>query len=113
MSRNDDSVRLRHMLDACRKAVEFTTDRTAGNLEDDEMRLLALLRLLEVIGEAASGVSDDLKSRHPDLPWRQMTATRNRLIHGFFDVDPLIVWNIVTQDIPSLITKIQTLISEQ
>ncbi|MFH0907810.1 MAG: HepT-like ribonuclease domain-containing protein [bacterium] len=100
------------MLDAAVKAVSFTAHRQPEDLDRDEMLLLALLRLLEVIGEAATGVSERFKADHADLPWRQMTATRNRLIHGYFDVDPTIVWNIVTKNLPDLVAKLEKLIPE-
>jgi len=68
MSVNDDTVRLRHMLDAAKKSLEFTKGRRLEDLEADEMLQLAVVRLLEVIGEAASGVSEAVREAHPELP---------------------------------------------
>lgn len=91
MLRADDLTRLRHMLDASRKAVFFIAERQREDLDKDEKLSLALVRLLEIIGEAAGRVSPEVQRAYPDFPWRQIAATRNRLIHGYFDVDPDIV----------------------
>jgi uncharacterized protein with HEPN domain len=66
------------------------------------MFALALVRLLEIIGEAARRVSVGLRESHPEIPWAEIAGTRDRLIHGYFDVDLDIVWGIVTQDLPAL-----------
>ncbi len=72
---------------------------------------LSLVRLLEIVGEAASGISEELKQSHPDIPWHQMTAMRNRLIHGYFDINLDVVWRTIQDDLPPLIEKIDPLIS--
>ena len=101
--------RLQHMLDAARKAGEFVQGKTRADLDRDDMLMLALVRLLEVVGEAATGVPDDLRQRAPKIPWKEIAGTRNRLIHGYFDVDADIVWEIVTHDLPSLIAELEQL----
>jgi uncharacterized protein with HEPN domain len=105
MGAHEDAVRLKHMLDAAGKAVEFAKDKSRGDLDKDEKLALALVRLIEILGEAANGLSEAFKEKHPDIPWRAIIGTRNRLIHGYFDVDLDIVWNIVTRDLPSLVKK--------
>ena len=102
-----DSARLKHMLDASKKAVAFTQDRKRADLNSDEMLSLAIIRLLEIIGEAAKAVSAELKEQHPQIPWRQIAGTRDRLIHGYFNVDMEIVWTIVTKDLPKLIQNLE------
>ena len=106
---NKDTVRIRHMLDAANKALEFTKGKSRGDLDSDEKLALALVRLLEIFGEAATGLSEAFKEKHPDIPWRSVIGTRNRLIHGYFDVDLDIVWNIVTRDLPPIVKKFQEL----
>lgn len=98
-----DRVRLLHMLDAAGKAVAFTSGKTREDLGSDELLALALVRLLEVIGEASKGVSEELREQHPDIEWKAIAATRDRLIHGYYDIDQEIVWRIVTVDLVSLI----------
>ncbi|MBU4173843.1 MAG: DUF86 domain-containing protein [Actinobacteria bacterium] len=97
-----DRVRLHHMMDACRKALFFASDKTREDLENDELLALALVRLLEVIGEASKGTSEELRARCPMIKWRALAGTRDRLIHGYFDVDLDIVWKIVSVDLPQL-----------
>ena len=77
------------------------------------MVALALVRLLEVIGEAASAVTEDIRKRAPQIPWKETAWTRNRLVHGYFDVDLDIVWEIVTADLPPLITALERLVSQE
>ena len=88
---NRDIIRLREMADASKKAVNFATGRERADLDSDEMFALAIIRLLEIVGEAAKGISEDIRRRHPEIPWNQVTGTRDRLIHGYYDVDNDIV----------------------
>ncbi len=78
----DDSIRLQHMLDYARKALRFSNGKTRTNLEQDEQLMLALVRTVEVIGEAASKTSPYLQERTPSIPWADIIGTRNRLVHG-------------------------------
>jgi uncharacterized protein with HEPN domain len=106
----DDFVFLNHIVDAARKAISFTANRTRDELDTNEMLALSLIRLLEVIGEAANQVSLDLKERHPAIPWEKMVGMRNRLIHGYFDINLDILWDTVSKDLPPLIEQIQQII---
>ena len=106
-----DRILLRHMLDAALKARYFIQGRSRGELNSDEMLALAVIRLLEVMGEAARGLSDEIKDKNPQIPWKQITGTRDRLIHGYFDVDLDIIWNIVNRDLPPVIKELEKLLS--
>jgi len=97
-----DEVRLRHMLDATNKAIAFTRSRTRADLDADEQLQLAVVRLIEIIGEAAKHISEETQRRAPSVPWAQIAGTRDRLIHGYFDVNLDVVWTIVTNDLPPL-----------
>lgn len=110
MLSNDDGVRLRHMLDAARHAVKFAEDRTRSDLDIDLMLALSTVRLLEIVGEAAKSVSDEARQGLPKIPWRQIAGTRDRLIHGYFDVDLDIVWAIVKNDLPDLIAELELIL---
>lgn len=112
MSEIDPITRLHHMLDAARKAGQFAQGRTRADLDADEMFALALVRLLEVIGEAANAVTDDIRKRAPQIPWQEIAGTRNRLVHGYFDVDLDIVWEIVTRDLPPLIADLERFVAQ-
>ncbi len=110
MPRGNDGVRHHHMLDAARKAVAFTQGRARADLDADEVLALALVRLLEILGEAAKGVSADCRRKHPRIPWKHIAGTRDRLIHGYFDVDLDVVWAIISSDLPPLIAELEELI---
>jgi uncharacterized protein with HEPN domain len=111
MPQTEDIVRVKHMLDAAQKALEFSSGADRNVLGDDEKLALSLVRLLEVIGEAANNVSNDFQEKFPEIPWRQIGATRNRLIHGYFDVDLDVVWEIVSVDLPNLVPQLEKIIS--
>jgi uncharacterized protein with HEPN domain len=104
-----DAARVNHMLEAARKASQIISGKTQDELASDEVSTLATLRLLEILGEAAKAISDDVRQRNPDILWREIARTRDRLIHAYFDVDLDIVWNILTVDLPPLITSLEIL----
>ena len=79
-------------------------------MDADEKLTLALVRLIEVLGEAAKGVSQTFRETHPEISWREIAGTRDRLIHGYFDVDLNIVWQIVTKDLPALILQLEKIL---
>ena len=76
------------------------------------MRALAVVRLLEIIGEAARVVSTEFRDANPEIPWPQIVGLHNRLIHGYTDVDWDVLWDIVTNDLPKLIGALQDLLGE-
>ena len=108
----DERIYVRHMLDAARKVVAFTSQREREDLENDEMLSLAVVRLLEILGEASRNLPPDVRERNPHIPWAAIAGTRNRLIHGYFDVDLDIVLAIVAQDVPTLIPQLETLLAQ-
>jgi uncharacterized protein with HEPN domain len=107
MSRHDLQVRLQHMLDAAREAGTLIAGRSRRDYDEDRTLRLALVRLLEVVGEAASRIPLDFRDEHPEIPWFGVVGLRNRLIHGYDDVDYDIVWRILAEDIPSLVAALE------
>ncbi|MBZ5670267.1 MAG: DUF86 domain-containing protein [Acidobacteriia bacterium] len=104
MSRRDATVRLRHMLDHAREAVAMARDRSRDDLNADRQFNLALVRLLEIVDEAASRMTPEDCALYPDIPWPRIVGLRNRLIHGYDGVDfDILLWQIITQDLPPLI----------
>lgn len=73
----------------------------------------ALVRLLEIVGEAAGGVSERLRTEYSEIPWRQMSGMRNRLIHGYFEVNGDLVWETVTKELPPLIVPLQEALEKE
>jgi uncharacterized protein with HEPN domain len=98
------------MLDYSRKAVAMIEGRTREDLDRDEMLCLALTRVVEVIGEAATRVSQAGQQRHGQIPWPEIIGLRNRLVHGYDSVDLNILWDIVQQDLPPLIEQLQAIL---
>jgi len=107
-----DNVRIRHILDAAREAVAFAKGRSRAELDSDRKLSLSLVRLLEIIGEAAKGISQEFRDSHSDLPWKSVIGMRDRLIHGYFDVNLDVVWGTVTEDLPALIAKLEKILAD-
>ncbi len=105
-----DLVRLQHMLDAAREALTFLDGRTLDDLKTDRMLVLALVKELEIIGEAASKVSDEVRVLATDIPWPIIVGMRNRLIHAYFDVSIEIVWTTATSKLPELVERLENLL---
>ena len=95
------------MLDAAREACSFSRGQKRADLDRDRMLTLALLKSLEIIGEAANGVSSDTQSRYPGIPWRDIIGMRNRLVHVYFDVDLDLVWDTIRTSLPPLIVELE------
>lgn len=108
----DDSTRLRHMLDHAVEAVEMAAGRSRGDLDVDRMLSLAMVRLLEIVGEAAARVSEKTRLAHPVIPWSAIVGLRNRLIHGYDDVDLDILWTIIEDDLPPLVAGLRAALGE-
>ncbi len=108
----DDNIRLRHILDSAHEAVAFTKGHRRADLDTDRKLNLSLVRLLEIIGEAARGTSVEFRQEHPDLPWKSMIGMRDRLIHGYFDINLEVVWKTVTEDLPPLILQLEKIVSD-
>ena len=103
----DDWVRLRHMLDSAKEAVELTQGKSRHDLDTNRVLSLALIRLLEILGEAANRVTTATRAENPDIPWSQIVSLRNRLIHGYDTIDLDILWKILTDDLPLLIAQLK------
>ncbi|MEP7292926.1 MAG: DUF86 domain-containing protein [Chloroflexota bacterium] len=107
-----DQVRLRHMLDAAHAALAFTETRTRQTLEDDLMFAFALVRAIEIVGEAASRISKEEQENYPQIPWKSITGMRNKIIHDYFDIDYDVVWETVQRRIPELIIELEKILPE-
>jgi len=108
--RKDDLIRVRHMLEAAGEAVLFTRNRTRKDLDDDRMLTLSIVKSVELIGEAATRISKEVRETHPEIPWTDIVAMRNRLIHVYFDIDLDRVWDTVTDDLPPLISALEKMV---
>ena len=101
------------MLEACEQVVLFVKERVRGDLDSDPQFRMALLRAIEVLGEAASRVSPETRATYPQIPWQHMTSTRNRLIHAYFDIDLNIVWTTATHSVPELLPTLKEILGPE
>ncbi len=113
MQGSEDSIRLRHMLDHAREAFCLIREKSRTDIEADRVLQLALVRLLEILGEAGARVSEETRSRCADIPWLAIIGLRNRLIHGYDAIDFGILWQILSADLPALIPALERALAEE
>ncbi|WP_425154634.1 DUF86 domain-containing protein [Candidatus Palauibacter sp.] len=106
----DDDAYLLDMLLAARDAEEFASDLTFEKFEHDKLHQHAIIKAIEIIGEAANRVSAETRDLHSEIPWLEIVGMRNRLVHAYFEVDVELLWETVQRDIPDLISLIEPLV---
>jgi len=107
-----DREYLLDILEAAKLAISYVGDKTKETFLKDTQCQDAVIRRLEVIGEAARRVSDKAVEAYANLPWREMIGMRNVMIHGYDDIDLVVVWKTVKDDIPGLAAALEKLLSE-
>lgn len=107
---SDDLTRLRHMLDAAREAESFVVNKTRQDLSTDRVLTLALVKSIEIIGEAAGKITKETQERYRDIPWPSIISMRNRLIHDYSNVNLEIVWSTIIEDLPPLIAALEQIV---
>lgn len=107
-----DTIRVQHMLSAARDALNFTKGISRNDLGRNRILTLAVIKCIEIIGEAASKVSKESQEECPDIPWLDIINMRNRMIHAYFDVNLDIVWATLNQDLPTLIKSLENIKSD-
>ena len=105
-----DQTRIKHMLDYSQEALSLIKGKSRKELDENRTLNLALVRLIEIIGEAANRVSEESKENYPEIPWPQIVGLRNRLIHGYDAVDFDILWGVLTNELPALVTALEKII---
>ena len=108
-----DVIRLRHMLDAAREARSFVEGKSLLDVTHSRLLALGLIKSIETIGEAASRVSPATQAALPAIGWRTIIATRNRLVHVYFDIDFKVVWETATQDLLPLIAALENALATE
>ena len=98
------------MLHFAEKVQAYSAGLDQTQFENDELKYDAIVRNLELIGEAATHVPNGVREDSPTIPWRQLIATRNRLIHGYLGIDNDILWSIVIDDVPSLVSELRAMV---
>lgn len=110
--RKSDRIRLQHMLDAAREAMSFVQGKTRKHLERDRILILALVKAIEITGEAAYQISPQTRSRTPEIPWEDIIGMRHRLVHEYFDIDLDILWSTVQKDLPQLTAILESVLKK-
>ena len=105
--KKEDTIYLRHILDAILRIEKYINDIEYGEFMDNQLIQDGVIRQIEIIGEAAKRLSDELRKRHLDIPWKDMAGMRDKLIHNYLGVDIDAVWDTVEKDIPVLKNKIE------
>jgi len=100
MTRKDPALFLEDILEAMNKIEKYTKDKDIEKFRSDSMTVDAVLRNLEVIGEASTNIPSEFREDNPEIPWKRMIGLRNIVIHEYFGVDLDIIWRIITKDIP-------------
>ncbi len=113
MSRAEDAVRLRHMRDAVREALAFANGRSRKDLDSDRMLTLALMKCIEIVGEACARISAETQASNPAIPWAKIVGMRNHLVHAYFDIDLDRLWATVTNDLPPLAVPLEWILSRR
>jgi uncharacterized protein with HEPN domain len=103
----------RHMLEHARETLELTRGRSRADLDDDRSLQLQVERLLEIVGEAAARIPSGERAERPDVPWPDIVGLRNRLVHEYDAVDYDVVWEIVTLDLPALVTRLEQIVRSE
>ena len=107
---NHDLVRIKHMVDGVGEILRFTHGKKRNDLDNNRLLSLAIVQLLEIIGEAANKVTPEFRAKYSQIPWKAIVEMRNRLIHGYYDIDLDIVWKTVVNEIPSLYKELEAVV---
>lgn len=112
MTQHNDMIRLRHMLDHSKEAANLIAGKDKTELQHNRVLELALIRLIEIVGEASAKVSSETQAKYPSIPWPHVIGMRNRLIHGYDSVDLDVLWDTIEVDLPPLIAEIEKIMSK-
>ena len=112
MSKRDDRISLVDMLIHAREAVDLLGEASADELKSNRVMQLALMRLVEIVGEAANRVSLTTQQRHPEIPWPLIIGMRNRIVHEYDNVNLNVLWDTITNELPPLISQLEAILGE-
>lgn len=108
----DYTLYLKDMVAAMDSIAEFIAEMTFAEFQADDKTASAVIRKLEIIGEAVKQVPDDIRTAHPQIPWREMAGMRDKLIHFYFGVDYGLVWRAITERVPTVKQELKDILRE-
>jgi uncharacterized protein with HEPN domain len=111
MTQHDPQVSILHMRDHAVEATDLLANKSLEDLRENRVLQLALVQLIEIVGEAANRVPSEIRANHPNIPWRLAAETRNKLIHGYDVIEYAIVYDTVKNDLPPLVQLLDNAIS--
>ena len=112
MSKRDDRISLVDMLIHAKEAIDLLGEASADELKSNRVMQLALMRLVEIVGEAANRVSLTTQQRHPEIPWPLIIGMRNRIVHEYDNVNLDVLWDTITNELPPLISQLEAILAE-
>ena len=110
MTQHDPWFRVRHMRDHAQEAIEMLGTKSLDELQADRTVQLALVQLIEIVGEAAGRVDSEIRAAHPNVPWQLAADTRHRLIHGYDLIEYAVVFDTVKVDLPLLVEQLDAIL---
>lgn len=113
MPRKEDFIRIRHMRDAANDALTILNGKTREDFEKEITLRLSVFHCIEIVGEAASRVSNETQEKYPSVPWRKIVNMRNRIIHVYFDINHDIVWKTAVEALPPLMATLNTILRDE
>ena len=111
--KRDYKLFIKDIFDAIESIEEFVAGMNFEEFKNDDKTVNAVVRKLEIIGEATKNIPDEIKEKYPMLPWKEMAKIRDKLIHGYFVVDFEIVWKVVKEELPLLKPEIEEILQEE
>ena len=100
------------MLDSIELIEDYTSGKDIGDFISNKQLQDSVIRRIEIIGEAAKNIPESITGEHPEIPWKDIAGMRDVVVHGYFGVDPKMVWKVVERDIPELKTQIEEIIKK-
>jgi uncharacterized protein with HEPN domain len=107
---DSDHTRLSHMIEAAQEAAGYVENLSRDEFDSQRPIQHSVVRCIQVIGEAASRLSPELRNAHPDIPWQDIIGMRNRLVHAYFDLDLDLIWATASQELPAIIPRLTALL---
>jgi len=111
--KKDPLIFIKHILENIDKIEAFSKNLSKKTLSKNELKQYAIIRAIEVIGESVKNLPDSLKNKYPNVPWKEIAGTRDKMIHHYFGVDLNIVWDIISKEIPKLKEDIKDILKKE